>query len=118
MLAFTDAAIARVFISATAIAPQTRGRWLQDLARELENSGRPEFSGDPKPANTRLRAFRQRQRLGQSIYRLTLNAVDLEELLIAVRTLRSEDRDTHSKVELALTKFIELMIADHNAALG
>jgi hypothetical protein len=39
-------------------------------------------------------------------------------LLIAARTLRSEDRDTHSKVELALTKFIELMIADHNAALG
>jgi hypothetical protein len=69
-------------------------------------------------ARTRLRAFRQRQRLGQSIYRLTLDAVNLEELLIAARTLRSEDRDTHSKVELALTKFIELMIADHNAALG
>ena len=69
-------------------------------------------------ARTRLRAFRQRQRLGQSIFRLTLDRVDIEELLIAARTLRSEDRDTHSKVELALTKFIELMIADHNAALG
>jgi hypothetical protein len=118
MLAFTDESLARVFISATAIAPQTRGRWLQDLARELENKGRPLFSGGPKPSVQRLRDFRQRQRLGQSIYRLTLDAVNLEELLIAARTLRPEDRDTHSKVELALTKFLELLIADHNAALG
>jgi hypothetical protein len=118
VLAFTDAAIARVFISATAIAPQTRGRWLQDLARALEGGKRRVANGPDVQRGARLRAFRQRQRLGQSIYRLTLDAVDLEELLIASRTLRPEDRDTHSKVELALTKFLELLIADHNAALG
>jgi hypothetical protein len=61
----------------------------------------------------RSRRFRARQRNGLAIYRLTLNQVDAEELLITARTLAPEARDDHAAVEFALHRFIELLIADH-----
>jgi hypothetical protein len=74
----------------------------------------------PKTTVERLRDYRERKRNGVSVYRVVLNEVDLEELLIAARTLTQEDcdnldkRQAHMAVESALTKFIELLISDHH----
>jgi hypothetical protein len=56
VIALDDGALARVIVAAKRVAPEARGRWLQDLAAEL----------DPSPAVQRLRAFRERQRDGLS----------------------------------------------------
>jgi hypothetical protein len=48
---------------------------------------------------------------------LTLDQVDVEELLIAARTLAPADRDDHAAVEAALQRFIILLIQDHRNAL-
>jgi hypothetical protein len=61
---------------------------------------------------------RARQRNGLSVYRLTLNQVDVEELLIASATLAPADRDDHAAVEAALSRFLNLLIQDHRNALA
>ena len=64
MLAFTDSALARLCIGATAIAPHKRDRWLKDIAAKL----------DPPRAIIapwqRLRRARQRRREGKAVFRL------------------------------------------------
>jgi hypothetical protein len=62
MLALDDAALARLAIGATRIRASERGRWLQNVARKLD---------PPKRPLTRQGRWRQRQRNGGAIYRLT-----------------------------------------------
>jgi hypothetical protein len=106
MLALSDEALARVAIAATRFAASRRGRWLKSIAAELE--GHP-----PSATARRLRKFQARRRNGQRCYRLTLDEIDTKELLLASGTLLPADREDHSKVEAALSRFISLCIADH-----
>jgi hypothetical protein len=102
MLALTDEALARVAIAAGRIAPRQRSHWLQRVARELE--GHP-----PSPNAHRLRKFQARRHNGEKCFRLTLNEVDTEELLIASGLLTG-DRDDTRAVERALERFISLAL--------
>jgi hypothetical protein len=61
----------------------------------------------------RLRRFRERRANGQAVYRVVLDQVDLEELLIAARTLAPEDRDDHAAAEDALRRLVELLVQEH-----
>ena len=108
MLALDDGALARLCIGATAIAPDKRSRWLQRMARKLQNP--------PSATALRLRKFQARRRNGQACYRVVQDQVDLEELLLASGTLAPADRDDHSKVEAALSRFLSLCILDHRNA--
>jgi hypothetical protein len=110
MLALSDEALARLAIAAGRIAPQQRRRWLKSLARELEGSY------TPSPNAYRLRKFQARRHNGEKCFRLTLNEVDTEELLLASGTLAPSDRDEPRAVERALERFISLCIADHRNA--
>ena len=107
MLALDDGAWARLCIAATAVAPRQRNRWLQRVAKELE--GHP-----PSPTARRLRQYQARRRRGEACYRITQDCVNLEELLLASGTLAPADRDDHSKVEAALSRFIGVCIADYH----
>ena len=109
MLALTDEAWARIAIGATRIAPDQRSRWLQRVAKELEGHR-------PSPTARRLRRFQARRHHGQACYRIVQDCVDLEELLLAAGTLAPADRDDHSKVEAALSRFLSLCILDHRNA--
>jgi hypothetical protein len=40
MLALTDSALARLAIAATAIAPENRAAWLEEIAQRLDPSNR------------------------------------------------------------------------------
>jgi hypothetical protein len=106
MLALDDGALARIVIGATRIAPSQRSRWLKKLAFEFEGH---------RPSSTaqRLRRFQARRKNGQRCYRVVEDQVDLEEMLLASGTLAPADREDHSKVEAALSRFISLCIADH-----
>jgi hypothetical protein len=106
MLALSDEQLARLCIAASAIAPQHRSRWLKRIAAELEGH-------TPSPTARRLRKFQARRHNGQKCYRVVEDQVDLEEMLLASGTLAPADRDDHSKVEAALSRFISLCIADH-----
>jgi hypothetical protein len=108
MLAFDDGALARILIGATRIAPSQRSRWLKKLARE--------FEGRTSPNAHRLRKFQSRRHNGEKCFRLTLNEVDTEELLLASGTPAADDRDDTRAVERALERFISLCIVDHRNA--
>jgi hypothetical protein len=108
-LAFSEEALARLCIGATRIAPQQRGRWLKKIAAEVEGH-------QPSPTARRLRKFQARRRNGQRCYRVVEDQIDLEEMLLASGTLAAADRDDHSKVEAALSRFISVCIADHRNA--
>ena len=60
-----------------------------------------------------IRKYQARRRNGQRCYRVVEDQVDLEEMLLASGTLAPADREDHSKVEAALSRFISLCIADH-----
>jgi hypothetical protein len=110
VLALSDGALAQLFVSATAIPERGRRRWLQRVARELEGH-------QPTPLALRVRKSRARQRKGKASYRVTLDAVDLEEMLLSSGFLLPEHVDTHSEVEAALASFLQLRIADHRNQL-
>jgi len=105
MLALTDEAFARLCIGATRIAPHQRGRWLRKIAAEVEDP--------PSPTARRLRKYQARRKRGLRCYRLTLDEIDTEEMLLGSGTLAPADRDDHGKVEAALARFLALCIADH-----
>jgi hypothetical protein len=105
-LCFSDQGLAHLVLAANRIAPNQRRRWLQRIARELEGH-------TPSPTARRLRKFQARRRSGQKCYRLTLDEIDTEELLLASGTLAPSDRDDHGNVEAALSRFISLCIANH-----
>jgi hypothetical protein len=107
VLGFSDIGLAYLAIAASAVEPSRRSRWLKQLALELE--GHP-----PTPSARRLRRHRARQRNGQCVYRVTMDQVDLEELLIAARTLSSNARDDHAAVEAALQRLLSILITDHH----
>ena len=87
MLALDDAALARLMIGATRVAPNARDRWLQDLARK--------FDPPPRPL-TRQGRWRQRQRNGCAIYRLTGRLTEVEAL-DPVRAERALAADSESE---------------------
>jgi hypothetical protein len=108
MIGLSDAGLAYIVLAANRIAPQQRGRWLQRIAHELEHP--------PSATARRLRRYQARRRNGQACYRLTLDEIDTEELLLAAGTLAPADRDDHRKVESALAGFIRICILDHRNA--
>jgi hypothetical protein len=111
MLALDDGALARIAIGATRIAPSQRSRWLKSIAKELEGF-------EPNSNARRARKFRGRRKNGQACFRIVQDEVGLEELLLAAGTLAPADRDDHSKVEAALSRFLSLCILDHGNALS
>jgi hypothetical protein len=72
MLALTDASLARLVRAAQQISHDKRHRWLQETARRLER----------EPENRRLRKYRERVAAGHRIYRLDLDAVSIEAMLV------------------------------------
>ena len=59
----------------------------------------------------RMVLYRQRRAEGKRTYRLPLDAVAVESMLLTARLLETRD-PTHEQVERALTRLIELMIID------
>jgi hypothetical protein len=106
VLGFSDIGLAYLAIAASAVEPSRRSRWLKQLALELE--GHP-----PTPNARRVRRHRARTRNGQRVYRIVMDQVDLEELLLASRTLAPNARDDHAAVERALERLLSILIADH-----
>jgi hypothetical protein len=78
MLALDEGALARLVIAA--VAPSRRSRWLKSIARELEGH-------TPSPTARRLRRFQARRRSGQKCYRLTLDEIDVVEMLLSAGAL-------------------------------
>jgi hypothetical protein len=108
MIGLSDIGLAYLAIAAGRVAPSRRGRWLKSVACELEGSY------TPSPTARRLRKYQARRRSGQKCYRLTLDEIDTEEMLLASGTLAPADRDDHSKVEAALQRLLSILIADHH----
>jgi hypothetical protein len=109
MLALSDEALARVAIGATRVAPEHRSRWLRKNAAEFEGHR-------PSPTARRLRKYQARRKNGLRCYRLMLDEVDTEEMLLASRLLAPADRDDTGAVERALTRFLSRCILDHRNA--
>jgi hypothetical protein len=76
MLALDDAALARLCIAASAIAPEQRERWLRELAEKL----------DPpvvrSPATIRQRRLRARRKNHQHVYKLVVSDRAIENLIV------------------------------------
>ena len=98
MLCFDDAALAQLVIAAGRVAPEERAGWLRGLADRLE----PPKAASPKPSGPRKRLCRQRQRAGIRVASVPIDAVAVEEMLIAGGLLAEADRDNKHKVDEAL----------------
>jgi hypothetical protein len=96
-----DAALARFVRAAKSISVRKRGRWLRKIAHQLE----------PSPNAVRLRHARQRQEIGFGYYRLALNEVAVEELLIREELLLAGRDYSRAQVERALAEFITRLCA-------
>jgi hypothetical protein len=109
VLALTDESLARLAIAASAIPERGRRLWLRRVARELEGHR-------PSAAALRVRKFRTRQRNGERVYRVAVDQIGLEELLIAAQTLSPSARDDHTAVEAALKRLLSILIVDHHGS--
>src|SRR5262245_58562307 len=99
MLAFSDAAMARLAIAATAVAPAERAAWLRDLANRLE----------PTAGAVYTRNWRHRERNGQILLRVVVDEADFAVAAVAhgfLNPLRADDRDAlTAAAQRALTEF-------------
>jgi hypothetical protein len=77
MIALDDGALARLCIAATAVAPERRGAWLEDVAVRLEQARRSACS----PGARHTAAWRARERAGRCLLKIE---VDEAELVVAL----------------------------------
>lgn len=113
MLALDDSALARIVIGATAVAPDERRRWLEQIARKLDppkscnlqDSPPPKFrnlrNSPPRPA-TRQARWRERQRKGRAIFRIEADHDSVLLALIETGRISEADALDRRKVEAAL----------------
>jgi hypothetical protein len=102
MLALDDIALARVFISATAVPRPQRGKWLERVAQRL----------DPGPGAIHTRRWRQRERNGQVLLRVVADEAELAVALTdagLLDPLKADDRGALAgAVERLLARFCEV----------
>jgi hypothetical protein len=107
-LAFTDEALARVFIAATAVPPEKQSAWLRRIAKWFE------ANGDQKRTHSRYAVNQRRYRIRfarkHSVLRVPAHRRRVAALLIRERYLPDVlDRDAidRSDLEAALAAFID-----------
>jgi hypothetical protein len=103
VLAFSDEALALLMIAAGRIQQRRRGEWLRATARKFE----------PTPNAVRLARARQRQDNGVAYYRLQLDAVAVEQLLVREGYLLDGRDYERTAVETALADFITRLCDMH-----
>jgi hypothetical protein len=101
-LAFDDAAIARLAGAVRKVSPRKRKRWLADVARQLDTATPSRNSRNAQWC----RASRARAKSGAVIYRLELDEVAIQEMLVNEGLLPARQEYTRRQVEAALTKFL------------
>jgi hypothetical protein len=104
MLALDDAALARLCIGATAVAPEDRCRWLQNIARRIDP---PHHIINQRARNRRAR---ERRRKGRRIYRLELSDRTVEgaiSALIASGALTEAQAKDQKQIERELARHLE-----------
>ena len=110
MLAFDDAALARLAIAASSIAPHRRGRWLRRVAREVEDRARK------RDGARRVRESTQRARAGRRKVWVEIGPDD-EDTLMAAGVLREWDLDDRKALGKAIEGLLALLRSKsgHNA---
>jgi hypothetical protein len=109
MLALTDVQLAHLAIAASRLAPQERGRWLREIAAELDPPTTPTVI-ERSPAARRQARVRQRRREGVHVYRLELadRATEgLIEMMVASGQLSEAEAHDHRRVEAELARLLE-----------
>jgi hypothetical protein len=104
VIGFSDTGLAYLFLAASRVPQRSRARWLRRLARDLDPSS-------PTPNGQACRDARARQRNGISFFRIPVNRVDLEEMLIREGLIRAGVDHSHADVEAALQHFITTLIS-------
>jgi hypothetical protein len=97
LLQFNDESLARLIRATAKISHRKRGRFLRRLAHDW----------DPSPNALRLRKARQRQNHGVKYFRLVLNELAVEELLIREQRLLPGRDYSRAEVESQLARFID-----------
>jgi hypothetical protein len=105
MLALDDAALARFVRVAKKISVRKRGRWLQEIAKQLDPGSRSRKNAEW------CRVSRLRAKNGVVAFRVVLDRVALEETLIAESLLRAGVEHSHAAIEDALQYFLDALIA-------
>ena len=110
MLAFDDAALARLAIAASSIAPRWRGRWLRRVAGELEDYARK------RDTARRVRECTQRAKAGRSKVWVEIGPDD-EDSLMAAGVLGEWDLDDRKALGKAIEGLLALLRSKsgHNA---
>ena len=116
MLALDDQALARLCISATAIAPEQRERWLRDLADRVDPPmvppSRPAGALAPRartPAARRQARVRQRRKSGVHVYKLELADRATEGLIMKfITTYAAIAETTATEIEARRVQLVHL----------
>jgi hypothetical protein len=108
MLAFDDAALARLVIAASRIAPAQRGRWLRRVARELEDNARK------RDTARRVRECAQRAKAGRRKVWVEIGPDD-EDTLMAAGALGEWDFDDRKAISKAIERLLAVIRAKGSA---
>jgi hypothetical protein len=100
LLCLTDEALVRILIAGTAIAPDRRSAWLEDLVARLKRA--PEL-----PGARYNREWRARERNGQILLRVVVDEVELAVALVDRGLLDPAQADSRA----ALTRAAERALA-------
>jgi hypothetical protein len=97
MLALSDGALARLAISATALPPHARGRWLRQIANRI----------DPPPQRSdtvRKARLRQRERSGHIVLQVEVHEHDLAAAMIEAGLLTEAQALSRADLARALAR--------------
>jgi hypothetical protein len=106
MLAFDDAAFARIIRGAKAVPRKNRRRWLRDVAEKLDLLT-DKRSRRRENVKHYVRGFRDRQKRGVEIYTIEVDSFTFEMMEKFVG-LKPNQKDDRQAVEHALGKLLRL----------
>ena len=119
MLCFDDKALARLAIAATAIPVRMRGRWLRQLAAQLEppraiSSACASKAAASNGGAARTRLYRSRLASGRAVLRVEVDFNATSGALFAAGLLSEAEIDDEAAISRALERVIDLLPARLN----
>jgi hypothetical protein len=111
VLAFDDAALARVVIAATAIPVAERSSWLASIAERMEKAS-PTDKPSKKTRAEIQSDYRKRKRAGLMLLRVSVDDVAVPDALVQAGLLAPAQTDNSEAVADAIERMLSTIVSE------